>query len=109
MPGKGDAVADRSPSLVPLIVCEHPDDVAEVRVLEGFQLFIRFFDGTEGVVHMSDLIHSSEAGVFGCLADPARFGEAGIEFGAVTWPGGIDLAPDAMYEALSKTGQWVLR
>jgi len=26
----------------------------------------------------------------------------------VTWPGEIDLAPDAMYEGIKATGVWVL-
>jgi len=27
----------------------------------------------------------------------------------VTWPGEIDLAPDAMYREIKKAGKWVLR
>ena len=49
---------------------------------------------------MQALIHSPSAGVFATLADPVRFAEAGVEYGAVTWPAGADLAPDAMYAAL---------
>jgi hypothetical protein len=26
----------------------------------------------------------------------------------LAWPGNIDLAPDAMYEAIKKHGEWVL-
>jgi len=32
------------------------------------------------------------------LSDPSRFKEVAVVNGAVTWPGGLDLAPDAMYE-----------
>jgi hypothetical protein len=77
-------------------VCNHPDDVAEVRAGSNYSLWVRFLDGTEGTVEMSALIHSHNAGVFAALANPARFSEARIELGAVTWPGGPDLAPDAM-------------
>jgi hypothetical protein len=28
--------------------------------------------------------------------------------GAVTWPGEIDLAPDAMHDEIKKNGKWVL-
>jgi hypothetical protein len=48
------------------------------------------------------------AGVFSALADPDRFAAACVEFGAVTWPGEIDLAPDAMYEEIKAHGRWVL-
>jgi ligand-binding SRPBCC domain-containing protein len=99
---------DRTTALTPPIVCDHPDDVAEVRALSDFRLHIRFFDGTEGTVDMQALIHSPGAGVFAVLADPARFAEAGVQYGAVTWPSGPDLAPDAMYAALREHGIWKL-
>jgi hypothetical protein len=31
-----------------------------------------------------------------------------MEMGTVAWPGDIDLAPDAMHDALAATGEWVL-
>ena len=108
MPAKETAVADRTAAVVPPIVCEHGDDVAEVRVGSGYKLWVRFFDGTAGYVDMAGLINSEEAGVFSALQDPAKFAAARIELGAVTWPDGIDLAPDAMYEHLRRSGEWVL-
>ncbi len=57
---------------------------------------------------MNGLIHSPRAGVFARLADPARFAEAQVQYGAVAWPGELDLAPDAMYAEIQKTGEWVL-
>jgi hypothetical protein len=30
-------------------------------------------------------------------------------YGAVTWPGEIDLAPDAMYAAIAAEGKWALK
>ena len=39
-----------------------------------------------------------EGTVFEPLRDPAEFAKARIEMGAVQWPNGADLAPDAMYE-----------
>ena len=43
-----------------------------------------------------------------CWADPDIFGMVFLEYGAVTWPGEIDLAPDAMYDAIKTTGIWHL-
>mgnify|MGYP002382522331 CR=1 FL=1 len=54
------------------------------------------------------MIHSPGAGVFAILADPVRFAEVFVSHGAVTWPGDLDLAPDAMYAAITQTGTWVL-
>jgi hypothetical protein len=96
-------------SITPAIVCTHGDDVAEVRSEPGYRLFVRFFDGTSGVVDLSALITSINAGVFAELRDQDRFAEVGIELGAVTWSNGLDLAPDAMYAAIRETGSWILR
>ncbi len=57
---------------------------------------------------MSALVHSPAAGVFTKLADPLWFAQAHVEYGAVTWPGEIDLAPDAMYEEIKQHGEWKL-
>ena len=89
---------------VPPIICNQPDDVAEVVPLDGFRLRVRFHDGLEGCVDMGGLIHSPGAGVFAQLADAGRFGEARVEYGAVTWPGELDLAPDAMYAQIKRAG-----
>jgi hypothetical protein len=102
------AIADRTPAVISPVVCDHPDDVVSVRAERDFRLTVRFFDGTEGTVEMAALIHSPNAGVFSVLANTARFAEARVEFGAVTWPGGLDLAPDAMYAALRESGVWKL-
>jgi hypothetical protein len=85
-----------------------PWRVAEVEVLPDFCLKVRFLDGMEGIVDMDRLVHSDDAGVFAVLSDPARFAQVSIEYGAVTWPGELDLAPDAMHQAIKAFGQWVL-
>ncbi len=92
----------------PLITPTRPWRVAEVEALPDYRLRVRFLDGTEGLVLMAALIQSEQAGVFAALRDPARFAQVRVELGAVTWPGEIDLAPDAMHAAISKTGQWLL-
>ncbi len=91
------------------IICNQPDDAAEVTALDGFRLHVRFHDGVGGHVDMSALIHSPGAGVFAQLADPALFSQAYIQYGAVTWPGELDLAPDAMYFELKQHGAWKLK
>jgi hypothetical protein len=53
-------------------------------------------------------VASAQAGVFSCLRDPALFDQVFLDCGAVTWPGEIDLAPDAMYDEIRAHGCWVL-
>jgi hypothetical protein len=93
----------------PPIISQHPDDVAEVRALDNFQLYVRFFDGTDGRVEMRGKIFSEKAGVFASLRDPEEFAKVGIGWGAVMWANELDLAPDAMYEEFKQHGVWVLR
>jgi Protein of unknown function (DUF2442) len=51
---------------------------------------------------------SAFRGVFPQLKDPLAFRQARVEDGVLTWPGELDLAPDAMHEAISAHGKWVL-
>jgi len=99
---------DSSASVVPPVQPHMPWRVVEVQPLSDFRLHVRFVDGLEGTVDMAALVHSSSAGVFAQLADPTRFAQAYVAHGAVTWPGEIDLAPDAMYAEIKKLGRWVL-
>lgn len=57
---------------------------------------------------MHGLIHSPDAGVFAVLRDEELFSKVTLVHGAVTWLGELDLAPDAMHEAIALTGEFVL-
>ena len=57
---------------------------------------------------MSAFVNATDAGVFGELADPDAFSKAFVLDGAVSWPGGQDLAPDAMHDELARNGRWIL-
>ena len=56
---------------------------------------------------MDALIHSARAGVFASLADPAMFARASVSYGAVTWPNGVDMAPDAMHDVIEAAGEYM--
>ena len=81
-------------------------NVVSVQPLSPLELAVRFEDGTEGKVRFQA---SHLTGVFEALKIPEVFSQARVEGGAVTWPGEIDLAPDAMYREIKHTGEWVLR
>ena len=98
---------ENSPAaLVPEIAPQSLWRVTAVEVLPGFRLQVAFTDGLKGVVDMSGLVQSPKAGVFAALADPRMFAQVKIEHGAVTWPGELDLAPDAMHTAIREHGEW---
>ena len=95
-------------NLAPGIVPKAPWRVMHVQALPGYRLAVQFVDGTAGEVDLSCLVTSEHAGVFSKLRDPVLFADVCLDYGAVTWPGEIDLAPDAMYEAIKVHGRWVL-
>jgi hypothetical protein len=76
--------------------------------MPDFKLWVRFNDGTQGTVAMAGLLHSPSAGIFSVLQDEGLFSQVALSYGAVTWPGELDLAPDAMYEAICRDGEWQL-
>ncbi len=106
MRSHADAQEDRALELTPQVRPQAPWRVAEVEALSGFRLRVRFNDGTEGIVEMSDFINSDAAGVFAALRDERLFRRARVALGAVTWPGDLDLAPDAMHGAIKEHGKW---
>jgi hypothetical protein len=42
------------------------------------------------------------------MSTPDFFARLAVIDGSVSWPDEIDLASDAMYEAISRDGAWVL-
>lgn len=100
---------DIASSVVPPIKITAPWRVKAVEAPDGYRLHVRFIDGLEGEVDMSEFVHAPDAGVFAVLADPDVFAQAYVELGAVTWPGELDLAPDAMHDEIEKNGVWKLK
>jgi hypothetical protein len=78
----------------------------EVTVAANLTLHVKFKDGVQGIVKFEQ---SHLTGVFEALKDPVVFQQVHIQDGAVTWPGNLDLAPDAMYQAIKSDGVWILR
>ena len=81
-------------------------DVKTVIVQSKNEILVKFSDGLEGVVC---LLPSHFTGVFEPLKDPEFFKKVDVVDGAVTWPGELDMAPDAMYHEIKKNGVWVLK
>jgi Protein of unknown function (DUF2442) len=43
------------------------------------------------------------------LRDESLFRQVRTVLGAVTWPGDLDLAPDAMHRAIKEHGAWIVK
>jgi uncharacterized protein DUF4160/uncharacterized protein DUF2442 len=85
-------MADRLPRLI------------DVRHVRDHVLWLRYSDGIEGEVDLSD-------GLSGELLTPLReislFAQARVEHGHLAWPGGADWAPESLRERLHATYQCV--
>ena len=75
-------------------------DVVSVKPLENFCIDVNLRDGSRGVFDMKPYL---DTGVFQELRDPAYFASVGIQFGAVTWPHGQDIAPGTLHARLKAT------
>ena len=80
-------------------------DVVSVRALGQRRLAVRFADGLAGEVEFRE---SFFRGVFEAVKDPAAFAQVRCDQGFVEWPGDLDLAPDAMHDAIEANGRWIL-
>ena len=74
----------------------HPH-IVKVQALEGLRLWLQFSDGLSGE---ADLAHLGNKGVFQRWNLPGEFEKVQLDpdAGTVVWPGGLDVAPDALYE-----------
>ncbi len=72
-----------------------------VEARSNFKLWVRFADGVEGEVDLSDV---AGRGVFSRWTDtPEEFAQVVIDevTGAPNWPGDLDVAPDQLYAEIA--------
>ncbi len=79
--------------------------VVSVTPKEHLLLEVTFIDGLQGDVCFKP---SHLTGVFKPLKDEEYFKRVYVDQGVVTWPGELDLAPDAMHSQIKKHAAWVL-
>jgi hypothetical protein len=76
------------------------DRIVEVEARPEYRVWLRFEDGLEGEISLAHLVGR---GVFSSWRDETEFRKVFIdeESGTIAWPGGVDLAPDALRERLA--------
>jgi hypothetical protein len=79
------------------VVRYQPARLTELRHVRQHTLWLRFEDGLEGELDLSDALIGD---VFEPLRNVHSFAEARIEYGAVVWPNGADWAPESLRERL---------
>jgi len=69
-------------------------EVCRVEVSAGHLLLLNFDNGERRCFDISPYLQYP---VFQRLRNPAFFSLARIDYGTVTWPGDIDIAPETLY------------
>jgi len=102
--------SNRTAEVEPTLRHTVPWRLTSVTALTDARLQVTFVDGTAGEVHMRSFLSNPKVDdtVFAPLRDPAMFARAQVVLGAIQWPNGADLAPDAMYDAIRNHGIWIL-
>lgn len=75
-------------------------DVVSVEPLEGYRLLLVFEGGERRIFAMGPYLAKRP---FTALAGPL-FAMARVDYGTVVWPGGIDIAPETLYDKSTPAG-----
>lgn len=110
MPPTQTTKTDSTSGVVPSPRPAAPWRVVRVTAKPGMRLHVEFADGTAGEVRLEPFLSASRVAgtIFEALRDEALFAQVRTELGAVTWPNGADLAPDAMYDHIRREGHWTV-
>lgn len=69
--------------------------ISDVKILEGYNLWLKYADGVDGVVNLSSLVGK---GVFSLWNNYDEFKKVSIgSSGELLWGSEVDLCPDSLY------------
>jgi len=78
--------------------------VTRLEKLGGFRLRVRFNDGREGVHDFASVVEEPGP-MLEPLRDETYFARMFLEFGALTWPNGFDIAPEWLRREMEAAGE----
>ncbi len=76
-------------------------DIVEAKPIKDYKLYLKFEDGINGIVDISQLIDF--VGIFEKLKDFSYFQTVKVnpEWGTIYWENGADLDPDVLYSLIT--------
>ncbi|MCX7727639.1 MAG: DUF2442 domain-containing protein [Chitinispirillaceae bacterium] len=76
------------------------NEVVKIEYRGSYKYFILFDDGVNAEVDFTEYLNLGP--VFNALRDLSLFKSARIEGGTISWPNGADIAPETLYEKISR-------
>lgn len=71
----------------------------EVEAREGYRIWVRYSDGVDGEIDLSDLV---DKGVFAAWNEPGYFEKVHVtEHRSIAWDDDIEICPDTIYMELT--------
>ena len=74
---------------------EYFEHVKEVSPLNGHRLMVLFTGGSRGIFVCTRYLEDS---FWSSIRDEAYFRMVGLDHGVLTWPNGVDIAPEEVWE-----------
>jgi Protein of unknown function (DUF2442) len=76
-------------------------DVIEATVLKDYKLALKFKDGKQGEIDISQFIEFTD--IFEPLKDKKYFAKVSVnaDIGTICWPNGADISPAFLYQNIS--------
>ena len=88
------------------IIPAAPWRIRALSVLPEYKLAVTFCDGSNGIVDCSNILGSTNPGIYAPLASPEFFAKVRLDLGALTWPNGADLDPGWLHAELADKKTW---
>jgi len=76
-------------------MAEYFEHVKEAVPQDAFKIAVRFTGGSCGIF---DCSHYADDPFWSCLKDVDFFRQVGLDHGVLTWPNGVDIAPEEVWQ-----------
>jgi len=74
---------------------EYFEHVKEAEAADDYRVAVRFAGGTCGVFDCTAYMNDP---FWACLKDVDFFRQVGLDHGVLTWPNGVDIAPEEVWQ-----------